>query len=66
MVSDEVAERKKDEMMLKQSSTNHFLPSYPTLESKYLSTDYSYLIQNTGILETTQDLGMGYAKTMPE
>lgn len=41
-------------MMLKESGSNHFSPGNPTLENKYLLTDYSYIIQNTGILETMQ------------
>lgn len=52
-VSNEVTGRKQ-EMMLKESGSNHFSPGNPTLENKYLLTDYSYIIQNTGILETMQ------------
>lgn len=55
----------RKEMMLKQSSTNHFSSSKPTLENKYLSADYGYIIQNTGTLEiTTQHLGTGYTNIM--
>lgn len=52
-VSNEVTGRKQD-VMLKDSGTNHFPPGNPTSENKYLLTDYSYIIQNTGILETRQ------------
>lgn len=49
-----IIERKKQERMLKQSSINHLSAGNLTLENKYLLADYSYIIQNTKILETTQ------------